>query len=70
MTFYQDWSGLQFEWRWKSHVHYRAGQAFLNRLVGGSVPQADDDHDPPYYVLETREQYEALKFFRQRLEEG
>ena len=65
MEFYEDWTGVNYTGRWRNREHWLAGRHFLERLLGASIPSAEDDN---YFVLENEQQLKALIAFRRELE--
>ena len=66
-TFYKDWTGIQFTWRWDNQNQHLAARRFLENLLGGPASTVDGGD---FFLLENEEQYDAALAFRRELERG
>ncbi len=66
--FYNYTSGVEFTMSWANEQEYLEGKGFLDALTGGSIGRHKLDQ-PDFYILETREQFDAMLEFRRKLRE-
>ncbi len=65
MLLYQNWTGSELRWTWRSADHCAAAGKFLEQLLGGP-PLLVDGAD--FFALENEAQYDALLAFMDELE--
>jgi hypothetical protein len=63
MEFYKD--GVTFQWKWRNEKEYRAGKAFLEKLLGYPAMEAGD---MDFFYFESQQQFDALVEFQRELE--